>query len=121
MSAQQEGFRDGTDSQVHFDPYDVALIADPYPMFKRLPDEAPLHYRPEYDSYAVGRFAERSQLTFNAGRHLCLGSTPARLKGRIALQEILKRFPEWETPLASAELSAISTVRGGESMPTVVA
>jgi len=30
-----------TDSQVRFDPYDVELIADPYPMFKRLRDEAP--------------------------------------------------------------------------------
>ena len=33
-----------TDSHVRFDPYDVELIADPYPMFARLRDEAPLYY-----------------------------------------------------------------------------
>lgn len=47
-----------TDSHVRFDPYDVELIADPYPMFKRLRDEAPLYYNSEYDFYALSRFAD---------------------------------------------------------------
>src|ERR1700739_3316113 len=47
-----------TDSDVRFDPYDVELIADPYPMFKRLRDEAPLYYNAEYDFYALSRFAD---------------------------------------------------------------
>ena len=33
-------------SEVRFDPYDVELIADPYPVFARLRDEAPLSQRP---------------------------------------------------------------------------
>ncbi|CAM2747906.1 hypothetical protein BST27_01890 [Mycobacterium intermedium] len=109
-----------TDSRVHFDPYDVALIADPYPTFQRLRDEAPLSHRPEYDSYAVGRFAVRPYPTFDVGTHSYLGSALARLKGRIALEETLKRFPESETDLARAILSPTSTVRGAESVPTVV-
>jgi cytochrome P450 len=44
----------------------------------------------------------------------------ARLEGRIALDEILDRFPEWDVDLRSAELSPTSTVRGWESMPAVL-
>ena len=47
-----------TASDVHFDPYDVELIADPYPMFARLRDEAPLYYNAEYDFFALSRFAD---------------------------------------------------------------
>jgi hypothetical protein len=39
---------------------------------------------------------------------------------RIALDEILDRFPEWEVDLTNAELSPTSTVRGWESMPAVI-
>lgn len=50
-----------TDSDVRFDPYDVGLIADPYPMFARLRKEAPLYYNAEYDFYAVSRYADVSK------------------------------------------------------------
>jgi cytochrome P450 len=38
----------------------------------------------------------RQHLAFSVGTHFCLGSALARLEGRIALEGILKRFPEWE-------------------------
>jgi hypothetical protein len=41
-------------------------------------------------------------------------------EGRIALEELLKRFPEWEVDLTNARLSPTSTVRGWESMPALV-
>lgn len=59
-------------------------------------------------------------LAFSVGTHFCLGSALARLEGRIALEEILKRFPQWDVDLANAELSPTSTVRGWDSMPVVV-
>jgi cytochrome P450 len=63
----------------------------------------------------------RQHLAFSVGTHFCLGSALARLEGRIALEEILKRFPEWEVDLANARLSPTSTVRGWESMPARIA
>ena len=63
----------------------------------------------------------RPHLTFSVGTHFCLGSALARLEGRVALEAILKRFPEWDLDLANAKLSPTSTVRGWETLPAVVA
>jgi cytochrome P450 len=59
-------------------------------------------------------------VAFGVGTHFCLGNALARLEGRVALDEILDRFPEWEVDLSNAELSPTSTVRGWESMPAVL-
>jgi cytochrome P450 len=51
------------------------------------------------------------------GIHFCLGAALARLEGRVALDEVLKRFPEWEVDRRGAKLSSTSTVRGWETLP----
>ncbi|MGE2836961.1 cytochrome P450 [Mycobacterium sp. SMC-4] len=63
----------------------------------------------------------RSHLTFGAGTHFCMGNALARLEGRVALEEILKRFPEWEVDWDNARPSQTTAVRGWESMPTLIA
>src|SRR6202011_4992760 len=63
--------------------------------------------------------AARPHLTFSVGAHFCLGSALARLEGRVALEEILKRFPEWAVDLENARLSPTSTARGWEAMPAL--
>jgi cytochrome P450 len=74
-------------------------------------------FPPDGDVFDIHREA-RQHLTFSVGTHFCLGSALARLEGRIALEEILKRFPEWDVDLSQCKLSPTSTVRGWESMPT---
>src|SRR6476469_4758365 len=45
-------------SDVYYDPYDIAINADPYPVFRRLREEAPLYYNEKHDFYAVSRFED---------------------------------------------------------------
>jgi cytochrome P450 len=59
-------------------------------------------------------------LTFGRGAHFCVGAPLARLEGRVALEEVLKRFPEWQIDLANARRSRTSTVRGWDSMPATI-
>jgi cytochrome P450 len=56
-------------------------------------------------------------LTFGFGAHFCLGAALARLEGRVALEEVLKRFPEWDVDRDNAKLATTSTVRGWETLP----
>ncbi|BCI52590.1 cytochrome P450 monooxygenase [Mycolicibacterium litorale] len=59
-------------------------------------------------------------VTFGRGAHFCVGAPLARLEGRVALEEVLKRWPEWEIDMAAARRSRMSTVRGWDSMPAAV-
>jgi cytochrome P450 len=61
-----------------------------------------------------------AHLTFGRGAHFCVGAPLARLEGRVALEEVLKRFPEWRIDLDNARRSRTSTVRGWDSMPAIV-
>jgi cytochrome P450 len=59
-------------------------------------------------------------LTFGYGIHYCLGAALARLEGRVALDEVLTRFPEWDVEWDRAKIAPTSTVRGYETLPVVV-
>jgi cytochrome P450 len=59
-------------------------------------------------------------LTFILGPHYCLGSALARLEGRVALEEVLRRWPAWEVDWDEAKLQQTSSVRGWEKLPLVV-
>ena len=48
---------------------------------------------------------------------LCLGAALARLEGRVALDEVIKRFPTWTVDMDRAKLAPTSTVRGWETLP----
>jgi cytochrome P450 len=76
-------------------------------------------FPPDGDVFDIHREV-RQHLAFSVGTHYCLGSALARLEGRVALEEILKRFPEWDVDMANASLSPTSTVRGWDSMPAVI-
>src|SRR5207302_4893673 len=73
---------------------------------------------PDGDRFDIHRNVGQ-HLTFGYGVHFCLGAALARLEGRIALDEVLKRFPAWEVDYSNARLAPTSTVRGWETLPVI--
>jgi len=73
---------------------------------------------PNGDTFDIHRDTA-GHLTFGFGTHFCLGAALARLEGRVALEEVLKRFPQWDVDWSGAKLSPTSTVRGWETLPVV--
>ena len=63
----------GSANAVYYDPYDSELDSDPYAMYRRMREEAPLYYNAKYDFFALSRFDDVSQglvnhETFSSGR-----------------------------------------------------
>jgi cytochrome P450 len=71
---------------------------------------------PDGDRFDIHREIGRHQ-SFGYGIHLCLGAALARLEGRVALDEVLTRWPEWEVDYDKAQRARTSTVRGWETLP----
>jgi cytochrome P450 len=72
-------------------------------------------FPPNGDVFDIHR-AVGHHLTFGYGIHFCLGAALARLEGRVALDEVLNRFPDWDVDVERAELDS-SVVRGWKALP----
>jgi cytochrome P450 len=59
-------------------------------------------------------------LSFGFGLHFCLGAALARLEGRVALEELIKRFPDWAIDYDRSQRSHTSTVRGWDELTIVL-
>jgi cytochrome P450 len=73
---------------------------------------------PDGERFDVRRKIDH-HLSFGYGIHFCLGAALARLEGRVALDEVLQRFPTWEVDGDNAVQARTSTVRGWESLPVL--
>jgi cytochrome P450 len=71
---------------------------------------------PDADRFDIHRHIDH-HVTFGYGIHFCLGAALARLEGRVALDEVLQRFPTWEVDWDNAVQARTSTVRGWERLP----
>jgi cytochrome P450 len=70
--------------------------------------------RPE--RFIADRPIER-QLAFGHGIHFCLGASLARQETRVALEELLKRFPKYEVDRDGVERFHSTNVRGLSKVP----
>ena len=68
------------------------------------------------DRFDVERSIGR-HVAFGYGAHFCLGASLARLEARVALEEVLARFPRWDVDWSGAERVTTSTVRGFAKLP----
>jgi cytochrome P450 len=71
------------------------------------------------DNFSIHR-DNISHLTFGKGLHYCLGANLARLEGKVALDELLNRFPEWDIDYETMRLAPTSTVRGWERLRLIL-
>lgn len=76
------------------------------------------HYT-DPDRYVIDR-SDAHHLSFGRGLHFCLGAALARLEGRVAIDELLTRWPEWEIDYDNAHKAHTASVRGWASLPVVV-
>ena len=75
------------------------------------------HQFPDPDRFDIHR--RGSHLSFGQGLHFCLGSALARLEARVAFEEVLKRWPDWEVDYANAERAHTASVRGWARLPVI--
>jgi cytochrome P450 len=73
---------------------------------------------PDGDRFDIHRRIDH-HLAFGYGIHFCMGAALARLEGRIALDEVLRRFPTWDVDWDHAVQARTSTVRGWETLPVI--
>jgi cytochrome P450 len=59
-------------------------------------------------------------LAFGHGAHVCLGAAVARLEARIALEEFLTRFPEYEVDEGGIEFMHSGNVQGPTKVPVAL-
>ncbi len=62
-----------TAPELYWDPFDTVIDTDPYPVWKRMRDEAPVYRNERFDFYALSRFADveaghKDPATFLSGR-----------------------------------------------------
>ncbi|MCV7258722.1 cytochrome P450 [Mycobacterium shimoidei] len=69
----------------------------------------------EPDRYDIHRTG--GHLSFGHGLHFCLGSALARLEARVAFEEVLKRWTDWEVDYTNARKAHTSSVRGWAKLP----
>jgi cytochrome P450 len=71
---------------------------------------------PDPDVFDVTR--EPGQIfTFSFGAHFCLGANLAKLETRLAIEAILKRFPDWSVDHNGARLTTGIDTRGWDYLP----
>ena len=73
---------------------------------------------PDGDRFDIHRTIDH-HLSFGYGLHFCLGAALARLEGRVALDEVLQRWTDWDVDWDNAKQAHTPTVRGWDRLPVV--
>ena len=71
---------------------------------------------PDPDTFDIERKAPRI-LSFGVGQHMCLGTHIAKMEGRVLLEEVLRRIPDYEVDESGIERLCSEFFRGFWRMP----
>jgi cytochrome P450 len=73
---------------------------------------------PQPDLFDVHRDTSES-LAFGKGIHFCLGAALARLEGRVSLEEVMRRLPDYRVDASGLQRVHSTNVRGFSALPIV--
>jgi cytochrome P450 len=76
----------------------------------------PREFGPTAEELDVGR-ATAKILSFSYGTHYCIGAAAARLQGRVVLEEMLRRCPDFSVDVAGGRYAEGNYVRRHVSLP----
>jgi cytochrome P450 len=76
----------------------------------------PREFGPDAEGCDLGRQVRRS-MSFGYGAHHCLGAAAARLQARVALEELLARYPDFGVDAAAGTFAEGNYVRRYASLP----
>ena len=71
---------------------------------------------PDPDVFDLHRDTSES-LAFGRGIHFCLGAALARLEGRVALEEVMRRLPDYRVDATGLVRVHSTNVRGFAALP----
>src|SRR5207247_7215166 len=76
----------------------------------------PRKFGPDAEALDVGRRISR-MLAFSSGAHFCLGAAAARLQGRVVLEELLRRCPDFVVDADAGTFADGAFTRRYETLP----
>ena len=80
----------------------------------------PREFGDDAEEFDVSRHIARL-MTFSSGPHFCLGASAARLQGRVVIEELLGRCPDFAVDDATATFAGGAFTRRYETLPFVAA
>jgi cytochrome P450 len=79
----------------------------------------PRQFGPDADELDVSRSVPEL-LTFSSGAHFCLGAAAARMQGRVVLEEVLRRAPDFQVDASVGRFADGAFTRRYEYLPFTV-
>ncbi len=90
--------------EIGYDPFDIEVMANPYPYYRKLRASAPVYYTPQYDTYWLSRFADIEEMLQPRGNAL------VSTESSIPMPEVLRQHHRGKPPWASMDPLAPMTL-----------